>query len=778
MPDISVSYAAGFIAVAIFVARQVSPNALAYICSKRLGFSNSAATWCGANDGQQCDKLGLTSRSRTASSRVLEQSLWPYLLRTDDAYDKAVRPSVLWISRLIPAMGILLSVASVVTPLGLYSEWALGSPVEASFVYVPDPSLFGLRGTMIRPEKTSARDCDQHVLSGGSGHAQGWIDVQPLCPGKTPYLRQSHFELFSSGSDDHATISSIFDIGWRQYIVREPRANSSDKQSIIGIYRHIDNLILRDGIQLVEGLIVDMSRGMVGFRNHSVPAGFDGPVTWQEDILFVEPETVCVDTNFTWSLDYSDSQTVKASLFRGGDVAEFNLTKMPEPLQSLEDRSPNLRARALAAAGRLNLMITGAYVGQWERGFTNWTIGPDVDSLGFASPSMNDMELTSRFWPDVIFSVGQTDESRIEDGSKINGACRTIDPNARPPKQNTALIQCGVLIGLPLPSGGVNYSGPMWAGEEKMVRGIYSCASATKASIKTVSLWANGTTSLESVKATEIRDKIYPDEESMPLWGAEEYNSDEEPDHYINLLWGLVTPEPRNRGDINLTTYRQPSFYLPGHMVKSSNQTELVFMGDNDNLAGANFASNMLRATYHTGEANPYWFYSQTGSHYLLSESTVARFQELSRTAETASLIPNLIFTDLTASAIVGSKGAGKANRKATVRPLTMALRYKTPFALPAIAAGIILLAMLSISLVVSLVGPGGLAGVRSHIQILAPGRIYTTLLPSAVQNRSDLVLCGKDWSQRFGAAVIDLSEARPVFKSMIAGEYNGEEEV
>lgn len=51
---------------------------------------------------------------------------------------------------------------------------------------------------------------------------------------------------------------------------------------------------------------------------------------------------------------------------------------------------------------------------------------------------------------------------------------------------------------------------------------LFTCASAVKASIKTVSFNYNGTeSSLANLVVTDIEEKSYSDENDMPLWGVE-----------------------------------------------------------------------------------------------------------------------------------------------------------------------------------------------------------------------------------------------------------------
>lgn len=65
-------------------------------------------------------------------------------------------------------------------------------------------------------------------------------------------------------------------------------------------------VLLRNSTEAYEGLIVDTVNGGVGLRNHTVPPVSIYGSTWTEDILFVQPETQCVDTNLT--IDFTLTQ--------------------------------------------------------------------------------------------------------------------------------------------------------------------------------------------------------------------------------------------------------------------------------------------------------------------------------------------------------------------------------------------------------------------------------------------------------------------------------------
>jgi hypothetical protein len=114
-------------------------------------------------------------------------------------------------------------------------------------------------------------------------------------------------EIYSSGVDNTTTISNYFDIQWRRYLTTSDYNFDNGTAYLVSSFRNMDSLILNNNTEPVEGLIVDTIRGGIGFRNHTVPPGFQYGVTWQEDLLFIEPESVCVDTNLT--IDFSISIT-------------------------------------------------------------------------------------------------------------------------------------------------------------------------------------------------------------------------------------------------------------------------------------------------------------------------------------------------------------------------------------------------------------------------------------------------------------------------------------
>ncbi|KAI9862930.1 MAG: hypothetical protein M1813_004103 [Trichoglossum hirsutum] len=116
-----------------------------------------------------------------------------------------------------------------------------------------------------------------------------------------------------------------------------------------------------------EGLTVDAKVGGIGFRNYTLPTGLSHGATWAEDLLFIGPETSCVNTNLTLDFKFNTnaSQNLDGRLSeswltdRGGFVG-LNQT-YPFYDHANAHTYPGLQARAYKAAC-LNNAWTMAYL--------------------------------------------------------------------------------------------------------------------------------------------------------------------------------------------------------------------------------------------------------------------------------------------------------------------------------------------------------------------------------------------------------------------------------
>jgi hypothetical protein len=82
---------------------------------------------------------------RSVVGRVLHSSHWPTMLRTDSAGTRGVRGSVRLIAVFEILLLLLISVASIVTPLGLYETIVpLAEMKEETFQYAQDNTPMGV----------------------------------------------------------------------------------------------------------------------------------------------------------------------------------------------------------------------------------------------------------------------------------------------------------------------------------------------------------------------------------------------------------------------------------------------------------------------------------------------------------------------------------------------------------------------------------------------------------------------------------------------------------
>ncbi|KAF4221541.1 hypothetical protein CNMCM5878_008789 [Aspergillus fumigatiaffinis] len=618
LQDLTVSDVAGIIAAAIAIVQVFNPVALPVIL---LGFLKSSTAT-------------LSAVTWSVLARELHSSYWPTILRTDTSATSDVYRPVVVISWLRTGAKILAAVAAVVTPLGLYQDVVPQSPESAQFHYIKDKSLFG--------EATPPRDANFRF----SRTCGGWAPV--ACPNSyaniTTTGNDTTWTVIGDWYDTHVpqyvidslqsglslmepSVSSIFDIQSRYLTWSQldqgghmvPVDNNSARP--VSLFRPISSLIAEGDIQLAEGLVIDLQEGGIGFRNHSAPPWQPYGSKWTEDLLFVQPETQCVDLNIT--IDY--------------DVAE---------------------------------------------GYSN-------GEGGYQNLVLTDRVLCGR--------------STKFDYANISNLA----------------TGCGLVYGVPqrqTPGNPLLFEDPgsYWSIP------LYSCTTGIKASIKTVSFKFNGTDDLSGLKVTNITPKAYHNDSSKPLWGVENTG--------LNLrdafpLWGLVLPETASQ--LNLSTLRQEHLWLPGSGELGTFST----LPNGDNLPGMGFYKDVLAGTYDVPGGVHSFDYSGATNYALLK-----RWGQLSRTAGGTAQILNLVWTDLAANYVLGTRGLTTPSSGDTSIPEISVtfygsrVRYHVVYGIPAfILLG--LTAFVCIFTVGSILVQGsGPQRMRSFLSETSPGRIFTSL--------------------------------------------------
>jgi len=326
--------------------------------------------------------------------RSLQSSPWPTLLQTDAAARHGVLRRVSNGLLLQTAIVLLISVAAIVTPLGLYQTVEPDGQELEAFQFLRDDSPFGF-GTPDRTPGPFSRSCGGNPCPGSwknetcvqQGLAQNCTDVvygRAIPDDWRTTLRKGASQVGRS-------VSSIFDVQWRSQV------NASDDFGALGWYlksgyRQIGILILDPTIQLVDGLIVDAQNGGIGFRNHTVPVpAHEYGSTWSEDILFVEPETQCVDLNVTFDFYLSQNGTSRLgarglTLKDRGGFSKLSRTS-PDLTASEQGNGQgdiDLRERAYKAAWANNFLTLAYYnaTDPDETNITRFDVTPGMEFRG------------------------------------------------------------------------------------------------------------------------------------------------------------------------------------------------------------------------------------------------------------------------------------------------------------------------------------------------------------------------------------------------------------
>ena len=264
---------------------------------------------------------------------------------------------------------ILVGVAGIVTPLGLY-EGILPSndATPVLFKYAPDASALGL-GTAPR-----------HASLGFSRICYSGKGVPDMCPhsyqnvtitsnettatvdipgGYDTRIPKNTYDFFQSGiSVLGRSVSSLFDIEYRTYRTTKDNFDNFTQNGdtyLAGDYRQLTSVVLDDDYAVVEGLVIDTKNGGIGFRNHTVPAeDLQYGARWDEDILFIEPVTECASLNVTLRFNikpnaFTTDSAENVVLVDEGGFVDIE-TKFPPLSETPGQDDPELAYRAYRGA--------------------------------------------------------------------------------------------------------------------------------------------------------------------------------------------------------------------------------------------------------------------------------------------------------------------------------------------------------------------------------------------------------------------------------------------
>lgn len=421
--------------------------------------------------------------------------------------------------------------------------------------------------------------------------------------------------------------------------------------------------MLHNTVEAVEGVIADSIDGGIGYRNHTVPSNLPYGGEWSEEILWIEPVTECADTNLTFEIhvgDYAGNITSLDLVDNGGFVDHpQHIDLDTRPSQDLD-----LRERALMGALLSNRLLMlhfkvkdpndtrpwNSIMGQrFPLNVTNTLLLVPLYTMQLTQLTPNFYHLEP-FGSDSYYGGNSTTiptGNTSDDWQMVQDFCQGGSDIRQANTSNIALI-CGYLYGAPTPTYPDDRL--IFRPYSTWKQSLYVCSSSIRAGVKVVSFSSNGTQSLESLHITDVRDKAYADLASAPLWAVERTYKDL---FEASALWGPVAEKYSASPD--LTTYRAPKFFLP---AISSQRT---ITGSGHSLAATDVFIAALMGVYESYyPGGPLADYSGQASAALRS-----KWQTLSQAAATASKIVNLIYTDLLATATVGTKSAQRPENSA-----------------------------------------------------------------------------------------------------------------
>ncbi|GFF80913.1 hypothetical protein IFM62136_10413 [Aspergillus lentulus] len=741
MASLTVAEASGLIAAGVFILQLLLPLSLPLILIAFLSDENSIISW-------------------NVLARFLHSTLWPSILGSSTAAVSGVQKRLTISGYMQTIILGVVSVASIVTPLGLYdSIEAAGSPTPVPFAYVKGTSAFSY-GTPDRSDAPFTRNCGLQQACPGTSlnetcHQQGLLESCSVI--YDSLIPEQLADAFRDGASAFGhSVSSIFDMQYRTFF------NVTDQYSALGwyakpSYRSLQVLILDEKVEAVEGLIVDMVDGGIGFRNHTAPAkALKYGSTWDEDILFIQPETQCVPLNFSIEFQLPPALEMSLSVVNLVLKDHGGLSNLAQPRPSISvpvnGQEFDLRQRAWNAAW-YNNFLTLAYFNATDRDPTNITRLDVTAGQAFKLQNAN-------------FTIGYRNiETTISLGEYLNLRLSnsTVNPHnitqkdfdlattlcggttsSSPSTITSALIGCGLVYGAANRTDGVS---PLRTDPNSPWSiPLYICASAVKASLKTVSFHYNGT-GLDALSITSLSEKTYP---SPPLWAVEDL-----PDRTleeVQPLWGIL-PEnatsPPNPA-INLSTIASTSLYLPGYIDPTTTPfTGLapVPVSTGQNLPGVDFYTQSLYRALSISRPAGQPFADYTG---WTSLALYAKWQNLSTTAAGAAKILDLVWTDFAANAMVGTRAVADQNQ---VRPVTVferRIRYRLPYAVPGIVVLAATLGIVATLVVLGCMRRTGVRRLKGFLERTAVGRVLGLVL---------LDEDGKDWVSKVGGKRVRITE-------------------
>lgn len=245
---------------------------------------------------------------------------------------------------------------------------------------------------------------------------------------------------------------------------------------------------------------------------------------------------------------------------------------------------------------------------------------------------------------------------------------------------------------------------------------LYACVSVVKASIKTARFQLNGTASLPNLLVESVR----PSNDTNLLWGMENPGMQL---GQIAPFWGLVSEDAASNP--NIATLRRDHFYLPAGSASVMASSIIGY----DGAAGAKAPNQVFNSIYSTSPGGAIPDLSGNGN-WPLAE----KWAMLGANDATVGDIPNYLWVDLMANAVVGSKSVlsqpdGSPDAERAILPASYYQRsvgYDWKYAIPALLFAVIYLISLAFSVALVAIRRIGFGTITMMLNQSSAGRAFT----------------------------------------------------
>jgi hypothetical protein len=271
---------------------------------------------------------------------------------------------------------------------------------------------------------------------------------------------------------------------------------------------------------------------------------------------------------------------------------------------------------------------------------------------------------------------------------------------------------------------------------------VYTCIGVAKASIKTVNFRLNVTNDLSGLQVLSINPKSYPNDTSKPIWAVERSDM---PLAAANPLWGPVSSDAAEKWSANISTLQKESLFIPGSTIWAS-----VSRGQSDNLAATEFAAGALSDAFNFKMMSKSSFDYSGASSLAMSR----QWQQLSKTPESMGKVFALIWTDLVANSVVGtktstnqagapeqevSKAAANDQKSSTLVTIYQrTIKYHIVYAIPGIIALAMIVLVAVLTVVATIIGHTGAWKMRRYLDATSAGRLLTAPEKEAARLEED----------------------------------------